>query len=228
VPDRWPQLLWYLPCTVTSELTIFGAWYLADVIEELAVEMGWNIAGRIDPDPPDGVPTLQAIPDGSCCFVAVGDNALRRLISQRLIDADRTLVTLCHPSAVVSTSASIGPGTYVGENVVIRSRAILGDGVLLNAGAVVSHHCNVGQFSTLGPNAALAGRSSVGDLSLVGIGANVLPNRSVGDQAVVGAGAVVNRDVPDDCTVVGNPAIAKMTTASPTENQSDWHTSTVW
>ena len=220
--------MWYVPWVVTGELAIFGAWYLADVIEELAMDLGWRVAGRIDPDPPDGVTTLGAIPDGSRCFVAVGDNALRRLISQRLIDADRTLVTLCHPSAVVSTSASIGPGAYVGENVVVRSRAIVGGGVLLNAGAVVSHHCNVGQFTTLGPNAGLAGRSTVGDLSLVGIGANVLPTRSVGDRAVVGAGAVVSRDVPDDCTVVGNPAIAATKAASPTANQSDWHTSTVW
>jgi UDP-2-acetamido-3-amino-2,3-dideoxy-glucuronate N-acetyltransferase len=40
----------------------------------------------------------------------------------------------------------------------------------------------------------------------VGMGAVVLEGRKVGRRAVVGAGAVVTRDVPDGCVVVGVPA----------------------
>ena len=39
---------------VSRELVIFGAWYLADVIEELAVSAGWSVVGRVDPAPPPG------------------------------------------------------------------------------------------------------------------------------------------------------------------------------
>jgi acetyltransferase-like isoleucine patch superfamily enzyme len=46
----------------------------------------------------------------------------------------------------------------------------------------------------------------VGRGSLIGSGAVVLPKTIIGDNAVVGAGAVVTKDVPDSCLVLGNPA----------------------
>jgi acetyltransferase-like isoleucine patch superfamily enzyme len=40
----------------------------------------------------------------------------------------------------------------------------------------------------------------------VGAGAVVLPELSIGSNSVVGAGAVVTKDVPDNCLVLGVPA----------------------
>ena len=39
----------------------------------------------------------------------------------------------------------------------------------------------------------------------MGAGAKILGNITIGDNVRIGAGAVVIEDVPDDCTVVGNP-----------------------
>ena len=47
---------------------------------------------------------------------------------------------------------------------------------------------------------------TIGDHTFVGAGAVILNGLSVGRRVTVGAGAVVIRDVPDDVTVVGNPA----------------------
>lgn len=40
------------------------------------------------------------------------------------------------------------------------------------------------------------------------IGANsvILGNVSIGDNSTIGAGSIVIKDVPKNCTVVGNPA----------------------
>lgn len=40
----------------------------------------------------------------------------------------------------------------------------------------------------------------------IGAGAIILPGVTIGERAMIGAGAVVTQDVPDDATVVGNPA----------------------
>lgn len=40
----------------------------------------------------------------------------------------------------------------------------------------------------------------------IGAAAVILPGVTIGENAVVGAGAVVNKDVPDNAIVVGNPA----------------------
>ncbi len=208
---------------------IFGAWYLADVMGELAESTGWVVEGCIDPNPPGGVETLNHVPAGCVCFVAIGNDRLRCYVHDRLLKNGRTIAILVCPSAVISPSATIGPGSYVGENVVVRSHAKIGEGVFLNAGAVVSHHCVVEDHSTMGPNSALGGRSRVGARTLIGVGANIKPGCNVADNVTVGTGAVVVKDVPDDWTVIGNPA-SRSSTAGPQAvgTQSRWYENTIW
>ena len=44
---------------------------------------------------------------------------------------------------------------------------------------------------------------------MIGSGAKVLGNINIGEDVKIGAGAVVLKDVPNDKTVVGVPAIEK-------------------
>jgi acetyltransferase-like isoleucine patch superfamily enzyme len=46
----------------------------------------------------------------------------------------------------------------------------------------------------------------IGENCFVGGRALVLPGVTIGNGCIVGAGAVVTKDVPDGCIVVGNPA----------------------
>jgi acetyltransferase EpsM len=46
----------------------------------------------------------------------------------------------------------------------------------------------------------------VGQLAHVGIGAVVLPGAVIGEESVVGAGALVLKEAPARCTVLGVPA----------------------
>lgn len=46
----------------------------------------------------------------------------------------------------------------------------------------------------------------IGKNVLIGANALVLGKITIGDNVKIGAGAVVLHDVPDNCTVVGNPA----------------------
>ena len=61
------------------------------------------------------------------------------------------------------------------------------------------------QLVTLG-NDHHGRRPTIGDNVKIFTGATVFGGVTVGDNVTIGAGAVVNRDVPDGCTVVGNPA----------------------
>ena len=40
----------------------------------------------------------------------------------------------------------------------------------------------------------------------IGAGSSILPGVTVGEYAIVGAGAIVTKDVPDYCVVIGAPA----------------------
>lgn len=47
---------------------------------------------------------------------------------------------------------------------------------------------------------------SIGDDCWIGGGAIILPGVSIGNRCVIGSGSVVTKDIPDDCSAVGNPA----------------------
>ena len=170
---------------------------------------------------------LRAIPEGAAVIAAVGDNTLRARLCAELLEHRRNLATIVHPSAVVSRSASIGPGCYLGENAVVRSNSALGSGVFLNAGAVVSHDCEVGDFVTFGPNAASGGHVTIGAQTMIGVGASIRPWIRVGRGCVVGAGAAVVGDIEDGMAAMGVPARATPRSASPGK-QSDWSLNTTW
>lgn len=61
------------------------------------------------------------------------------------------------------------------------------------------------QLVTLG-NDSKGRRPIIGDNVKIFTGATVFGGITIGNDVVIGAGAVVRRDVPDHCTVVGNPA----------------------
>lgn len=60
------------------------------------------------------------------------------------------------------------------------------------------------QMVTLGNGKG--GRPTIGNDVKIYTGATVFGGVRIGNHVTIGAGAVVFQDVPDDCTVVGNPA----------------------
>jgi acetyltransferase-like isoleucine patch superfamily enzyme len=48
--------------------------------------------------------------------------------------------------------------------------------------------------------------TKIGNFCVIGTGSIIMSGICIGDQVVVGAGAVVTKDVPSNCIVVGNPA----------------------
>lgn len=47
----------------------------------------------------------------------------------------------------------------------------------------------------------------IGDNVFIGAGAKILGNITIGNNVKIGANAVVTKNVPDNCTVIGNPGI---------------------
>ncbi len=141
------------------------------------------------------------------CFIAIGDNRIRRRIYQMLTPENFWPVNAIHPSAVMSPSALLaGNCVMVSAGAVINPLATIGTGAICNTGCIIEHECEVGAFSHIGPGAILCGNVYVGEETFIGAGAVVRQGIKIGSNVMVGAGAVVVRDIPDNVTVVGTPA----------------------
>lgn len=195
-------------------LLVIGAGGHAKVVIDAALDAGFEIAGVVGA--PGGREQVLGIPvsdsgegivaDGF--IAAIGDNAARARAFAEHIDRGLTPLSVIHPSAVISSRATIGAGTFVAAGAVVNVDARIGRDAILNTGCTVDHDCVVGDHALIGPTASLCGACSVGTGTLVGAGASLIPGASVGDWSVVGAGAAVTADFPDRTVCAGVPARA--------------------
>lgn len=137
--------------------------------------------------------------------ICIGDN-IRRAQRYRTACAFGSAAIVIHPSAIVSPSARIGPGTVVLARAVVNAGASIGVNCIVNTGAIVEHDCRVGDHSHVSPGAVLGGGVKTGSFTQIGLGARVLPGVSIGEGTLVGAGSVVIRDVGASLVVAGVPS----------------------
>ena len=114
--------------------------------------------------------------------------------------------TLIHPTAAVSSTATIGHGTVILPHVVILSGVTIGEQVLILPGAILNHDVRVGAYAILATAVNLSGAVEVGSCSYIGSGACLIQGVRIGRNALVGMGSVVLKNVAASTVVVGNPA----------------------
>jgi sugar O-acyltransferase (sialic acid O-acetyltransferase NeuD family) len=135
-----------------------------------------------------------------------GDTRPRRRLYELARATGFDMLTVTHPTAVVSPSAQVGAGATLLANAVVNADASLGVDVILNTGAIVEHDCRIGDHVHVASGACLASGVEVGEGVHIGAGATVRQSIRIGAGAVVGAGATVVRDVEPCTVVVGVPA----------------------
>ena len=121
----------------------------------------------------------------------------RTLFYYRAGWTSRVLHPLCRPMPLLSLSKvdeGIGPGFLI-----MHGRA---SGV---AARKIGKNCCIFQHVSIGYLNESA-KPVLGDNVTVFAGAKILGNVTIGDNCSVGANAVVIKNVPDNCTVVGVPA----------------------
>ncbi len=130
----------------------------------------------------------------------------RRRYVEQVSSLGLRFATFIHPTARVSSRATLGEGCFVSAMATIATHATLGRSVFVNRGALIGHHTTIGNYCTIQPGANVAGAITIGEGTYVGMGAIVLERHTIGKHCVIGSGAVVTGDLPDRVQVVGVPA----------------------
>lgn len=205
--------------STARRLIIVGTGGPARVCLDIAQVNGHEVIGFCDASQPQGarinaVPVLggneviiaDAPSDNIGFVVAVPDQFLKRELAELILNVGHPLTTLIHPSAVISSYATIGAGTIVLPNCVVNANTLIGRFCLLNTASTVDHDGTLHDGVQIGPGTHLAGHVTLAEDVIVGTGASVIPGVSIGRNTTVGAGAVVIDDLPPAVTAVGVPA----------------------
>ncbi|WP_211842150.1 acetyltransferase [Pseudoalteromonas sp. NEC-BIFX-2020_015] len=208
---------------MTKTLAIVGASGHGKVIADIAELLGFTVEFY-----DDAYPTKTHIEhwsiNGTCAdlialnntnsapsdvVVAIGNNDIRLQKIQLLQQNNFNLITLIHPSAVISQYAVVAMGTVVFAGAVINAFAKIGVGCIINTAAVVEHDCIIDDFTHICPNVALAGGVTIGSKSWIGIGSQIKQLIVVGDNCMIGAGSTVIKNIPDNVIAFGSPAVLR-------------------
>lgn len=190
---------------------LYGAGGHSSVVEDALRAHGYEIAGWFDDNPQKtdaSKPGIRLNEEGELhgidapMIIAIGRNDHRAYLSKRI---DALFISIIHPSAVVAPTVVVGQGTVILHGSIVQTKAAIGNFVIINTGARVGHDAMLEDYVHISPGVTLCGGVQVSEGSHIGAGAVVIPGVKIGRWCSVGAGAVVIHDVPDYCTLVGNP-----------------------
>ena len=206
------------------DLLILGAGGDGRIVADLVASINtkkkkWKLLGYLDDDPLkqgseiNDFPVLGTLRDviryDDCFFVATfgspKTNFLKkRIISDLRIPIDR-FATLIHPGANVSSYAKIGRGTIIHFGTNVSVNAFIGDHVKILANCNISHDTEIHDFTTIAPSVSISGQVTVKEGCYLGSNSSIRQRLNIGEWSLIGLGAVIIKDVPPYCTVVGNP-----------------------
>lgn len=198
---------------MSKKLYIYGASGHGKVVFDIAKACEYEIVGFVDDDRNKkellGIKIIsfeEYLKDRYKIALGIGDNLIRYKIFEKLKANGIEIVTLIHPTAVVSNFVEIKDGSVVMPNCVINSGVIIKEGAIINSAVVIEHDCEIGAFVHVSPNCAIAGGCKIGDFTHIGIGSCVIQGINIESNCIIGAGSVVIRNIPSNSKVVGNPA----------------------
>ncbi len=206
------------------DIVIIGAGGLGRVVQWVLERINrqkatWNILGYADDgiaagsivdglEILGGVDYLKGYGKELDVVCAVAATKTRRRIIERLKQNEKlSFPNIIDPSVVMSQRIMMGKGNFISVGSILTVDIQIKDFCIITEDCTVGHDVTMESYTTLYPSVNVSGCVSLGENVEIGTGCQVIQGLTVGRNTIVGAGAVVIRDLPSDCTAVGNPAI---------------------
>ncbi|MDT2819129.1 acetyltransferase [Vagococcus lutrae] len=138
-------------------------------------------------------------------FIGIGDNKIRAKLFEKLKNYSANIVTLVHPSAILSDKTTIKEGTIIMPGAIINNEVAIGIACIINTGVIVEHNSKVGDFVHIAPGSSIAGNVTIGNENFLGIGTVVINNIDICEGNIIGASSLVLQNIEKKGIYYGQP-----------------------
>lgn len=125
------------------------------------------------------------------CQGYLGHGELRQRLYSFVKEIGFSLPAIKDPSSIISDTATIGEGTFIGKGAIVNAEAQIGKMCIINTMSLVEHECSVGDFTHVAVAAVLCGQVKVGNDAFIGANSTVIQCQIIPDGKIVPAGITV-------------------------------------
>lgn len=177
-----------------EEISIKG---ILDNNEEKTEIKGYKILDKID--------NANLYNDEDTSFIiAIKNNKARKEIADKFQEFD--YYTVIHPKTHIDKNVSIGKGSIIMDEAVIKDNTKIGNHVIINHGCIIDEEVIVEDYVNLLQSATLGKLVKVYSLTRIGKDVLIIAQRSIGKESIVKNASIVIEDVGDNCLMEGTPA----------------------
>ncbi len=144
---------------------------------------------------------------GDYLVFGIGVPKTRIQVANALVEKGCRFLTVVHPTAIISPTASIAAGTIICPHAVVSDSASVGQFVVVNYFSSIAHDAYVGDFTVMSPYSAVAGNARVGHSVFFGIHSGVAPGVEIGEGSRISSHSWARASVPAGSLVHGNPPV---------------------
>lgn len=167
---------------MSKEIYLLGVGHSTPFFAELAEACGYTVAGLYHYNDDrtgqtdHGFPIIGSFNDlyssdikGNNYILTMGNMAIKREVSNKIMHMGGVIPTLIHPNAVISRFAKVSNcGVLVCSSCEIHSDAIIGEGCVLWPKVVIEHNTNLHDYVFCGPKAYVGAYIEVFDQAFIG------------------------------------------------------------
>lgn len=146
---------------------------------------------------------------GRAFLLTMGDMAIRRDLTEKILSRGGALPTIIHPQAYVSRWADVGKtGVIIFQFAEVEPDARVADHCVLRAQTCLTHSSSLGEYCFMSSKSMIGAYIEVSRNVFMGMGSLAISDKvkTIGENAYVGARALLTKPVPPNAVMAGFPA----------------------
>ncbi len=112
------------------------------------------------------------------------------------------LISVISPFAIISKSAKIGTGVYIGHKVLISCDAEVCDNVLINHNAIIGHDVKIYENVSIAPQVFIGGEVIIEKDIMIGVASTIRQGIKIGNNSLIGMRSIVIKNIKENSTVL--------------------------